>query len=105
QMDFLNGGANDDTLFGGAFDYMHGGTGADSFGLHTSEASQGAAIIQDFDAAEDMIVVYFDGHGPAPTLSSASSEAGLTLLADGVAVAEMHGLESLDLSLVRLVAA
>jgi len=105
QMDFLNGGANDDILFGGAFDYMNGGTGADSFVLHTDQARQGAAIVQDFDAVEDTLVVYYDAQGPAPSLSLAHSDSGLTLLADGVAVAKMPGLDSLDLSQVQLVAA
>ena len=105
EADYLNGGAGDDILIGGAFDTLHGDSGADIFTLAMTQAHAGAATVQDYDAAEDTLVVLYDSNGPAPVLSVVATETGLTLLGDGLALAELTGLTEIDLATVRLVAA
>lgn len=102
--DFLNGGTGDDTIMAGAFDTVHGGTGADVLALTREEAATGAATLQDFDAAEDRIVVYFDGAHP-PVLEQAETEGGVMLLADGLPLALVEGVSLIDLAAIELVAA
>jgi hypothetical protein len=56
---FLNGGDGDDLLIAGASDYLHGGAGADIFGL--GDWLQGrAATIVDYVPGEDQILLHFD---------------------------------------------
>jgi Ca2+-binding RTX toxin-like protein len=105
QGDYLNGGTGDDVLIGGAFDNMNGGEGEDMFSIDSTEAAQGVARIEDFDAAEDALVLVYDGTGPEPELSMSVSAEGTSLLADGQEVAFVAGVQTIDLSEVQLIAA
>lgn len=97
--DLLNGGAGADILYAGTGDNLNGGDGADTFAL--GQAS--AVHIDDFNAAEDVITVTYDG--PLPALRTESDAEGTTLFADDVAVARLSGVSSLDLTHVQLLAA
>jgi Ca2+-binding RTX toxin-like protein len=99
QHDYLNGGDGADVLMGGPGDNLHGGTGADTFSLMQNDAS----IVEDFAPNEDVIEVIYEGE--APTLSTAQTEAGLALMADGELVATFTNLTELDTKTVSLIAA
>ena len=58
--DFLNGGEGNDTLIGGAGDNLHGGDGEDRFVVGAWADQPGTAHIEDFDRAEDALVIVFD---------------------------------------------
>ena len=94
--DYLNGGAGDDILMGGTGDNLHGGTGADTFKLMVDNN----ATVEDFNPAEDIIEIAFDG--AVPLLTTSLSDAGLMLLADGEVVATFTNLIDLDLVAVSL---
>lgn len=95
--DFLNGGAGNDVLMGGTGDNLHGGTGVDTFALDTHHHP----VVEDYDPAEDLIELTFEGTTPA--LSTALSDDGLVLLADGIAVATFANQSALDLGRVSLI--
>lgn len=97
--DFLNGGAGDDTLLAGANDHLHGGTGADNFGL----AERLDAVVADFDPADDVIEITYEGI--TPQLSTTQSDSGLVLFADEEVVATFTNLTELNLSQITLIAA
>lgn len=106
EVDFLNGSAGDDLLHLGSGDYGNGGDGADIFQLHNYGPDDAATQITDFNAADDRLIVLYDpAVHPDPQLSSQSTAAGTTLLLDGVAVANLQGAASLDLSHIELRAA
>ena len=98
-LDYLNGGAGNDTLIGNAGDILSGGTGADIFAM---DATQGSMTVMDYDAADDTLVVLYNG--AEPILSTELTEGGLILLADGTEVATLGGIETLDLATVQMVA-
>ena len=98
-MDFLNGGAGDDALYAGDGDHMHGGTGADLFGLR----SDGHAHVADFDPDEDTIEIAYDSDLDAPTVGFEDTDEGVILIADGHAIATFAGHTALDLANVPLV--
>ncbi len=95
--DFLNGGSGDDRIEAGVGDHLNGGTGADTFAV----LNNGGAFIDDFDPAEDVIELGYDT--VPPVLTTANGDDGLTLFADGEAVATLGGVTTLDLSTVRLI--
>ncbi len=101
--DYLNGGEGDDVLQGGADDNLNGGGGADLFQVGAEDG--GPVVVDDFDSEEDALVVVYDGAGPQPELTQRADESGVVLLADGIAVAQVLGVEEIDLASVRLVAA
>ncbi|MGV8950320.1 MAG: calcium-binding protein [Cypionkella sp.] len=104
--DFLNGGAGDDVLHLGAGDYGNGGDGADSFALQNIGPDDAPIQIVDFNAAEDHLIVLYDSAlHPDPQLTSDTTEAGTTLMLDGVVVANLQSTQLLDLSTVELRAA
>jgi Ca2+-binding RTX toxin-like protein len=101
--DYLNGAAGDDVLRGGAGDNLNGGEGADLF--EVGGEAGGPAVVDDFNAAEDALVVVYDGTGPEPELTQRADESGVVLMADGVEVAQVLGVDEIDLAAIRLVAA
>lgn len=107
--DFLNGSDGDDHLMIGAGDNAHGGPGADSFVMGDWFDAGGPAVIEDFDAAEDELVVVYDDNAhsaPALGLEADPDDPDTTVLTlDGVAVAELHDPAGLDLNQVTLVPA
>lgn len=106
EVDFLNGGTGADLLHLGSGDYGNGGDGADIFQLHNYGPEDAATQITDFNATDDRLIVLYDpAVHPDPQLSSQSTAAGTTLLLDGVAVANLQGAASLDLSHIELRAA
>jgi Ca2+-binding RTX toxin-like protein len=101
--DYLNGGEGDDVLLGGAGDNLNGGGGADQFQVGAEDGAP--VVVDDFDRAEDALVVVYDGSGPEPALTQVAQDGGVVLLADGVEVAQVLGVEEIDMSMIRLVAA
>ncbi|MGC9369115.1 MAG: calcium-binding protein [Paracoccaceae bacterium] len=107
--DFLNGSGGDDHLMIGAGDNAHGGAGADRFTLGDWMENAGPAVIEDFDAAEDeLVVVYDDSAHPAPSLgleADPDNAGNMILTLDGMALAELHHPAGLDLGQVVLMPA
>ncbi len=97
--DFLNGGDGEDIILAGKHDHANGGTGADTFVIDLGAD----AFVDDFDPAEDVIELAYNS--VPPILTTQTSDAGLTLYADGAVVATFAGVDTLDLAAVRLVAA
>lgn len=95
--DFLNGGAGDDLLIGGMGDWLNGGTGADTFRI----ADSVPVVIDDYSADEDTLELIYQGDTP-PLLTTQPHPGGLTLLADGMAVAELNGIDTFDVTSVRV---
>ncbi len=102
--DFINGGAGHDTLTLGSGDVGSGGTGSDSFILGDWIAEDAAATIMDFDAAEDQILVQYDGADGEPELTVTNDGGGSQILMDGVIVAELPTMVGLTVAQVSLVA-
>ncbi len=96
--DFLNGGHGDDTLLAGEGDHLHGGEGADTFVLQESGPSQ----IADFDPDIDRLELVYNGGLSEPQIAFAEDDAGVTLIADGQAIAVFDGLTALDLANVQI---
>ena len=95
----MNGGAGDDTLIGGQGDVLNGGTGADTFIL----SPDCGAVIEDYDPAEDVIEIMYEGG--LPVLTTLVDGDSLTLLADGEIVAIFDGLTTLELDKISLMPA
>ena len=105
-LDFLNGGGGDDILHLGAGDYGNGGEGADQFELHDIGPNDPTPQIVDYNPAEDQLILLYDASlHTEPQLSTQITDAGTTLLLNGVAVANLQGATGLDLSTVDLRAA
>lgn len=92
---FLNGGAGDDLLVLGMGDIAHGGSGADTFMLGSWLDNEGMALIQDFDAAQDRLVLAYDPAAyPAPEITVTpvpDDPRAVIVRLDGVALAKVHG--------------
>lgn len=97
DFDYLNGSSGDDLLIAGGGDNLNGGSGADAFRL----TDKVGAHIDDFDASEDTIEIEYTD--TPPTLTTTTDAQGLTLLADGTAVAKLAGVTELDLAKVALI--
>lgn len=84
--DMLNGGDGDDSLQGGG--YLSGGFGMDEFRL----GPDGYAVVTDFAAGADRLVVVFDPDlhpDPAVTVTGEGSDAIIRL--DGIVIAQVTG--------------
>jgi hypothetical protein len=91
--DWLNGGDGADEIHAGAGDTAHGGTGGDLFALRSAEAGE-AAVIGDFDAAQDQVMVLHPP-GLVPELTAEAVPEGLLLRADGAALVRLDGISAL----------
>lgn len=96
ERDYLNGSEGNDRLIGNDGDVMSGGTGDDIF-----QVKNGAVSIMDYEANE-ILVLHHDGD--APTLTTSTSDTGVTVLANGNPVAVIFGVTTFDLGAVHLVA-
>ncbi|NHX27487.1 calcium-binding protein, partial [Escherichia coli] len=86
DMDYLNGGDGDDILLAGAHDLATGGNGADSFVIGDWLTEGESAIVADYHAGEDaLIVVYDPDTDPAPEITIDTD-------ADGTSVIRLNGL-------------
>jgi len=91
----------------GAGDYGHGGDGADLFVLTDTDSPDALAQITDFDGAQDSLIVYYDAAlhpDPVLSLQTTAGSTAVTLLLDGVPVAEING-DPLTLNDITLEAA
>ncbi|MFW8635946.1 calcium-binding protein [Cribrihabitans pelagius] len=61
ERDYVNGGDGADTLLAGARDVLTGGAGADLFVGGSWTGSEEAVQLVDYDAAEDQLVLVWDG--------------------------------------------
>ena len=102
EADYLNGGRGDDLIVGGENDHLHGGDGADTFAL---DATDGGAYISDYDPDQDVIEIVYDANTKQPDLTTAPTEDGLALYADGEFVGGFANVTEIDLTRITLVAA
>lgn len=97
--DELYGGAGDDIIHAGAGDYVSGGRGDDVIQLTTDAA----VYVDDYNADDDSILVYYDSDDLTPELSVSSVDQGLALWADNDLVATFGGISVLDMGRIALV--
>jgi len=97
--DELHGGAGDDIIHAGAGDYVSGGRGDDVIQLTTDAA----VYVDDYNADDDSILVYYDSDDLTPELSVSSVDHGLALWADNDLVATFGGISVLDMGRIALV--
>lgn len=96
-LDFLNGGAQDDTIFVGAGDLAQGDDGADSFILTVpplgAASATNMAIVQDFVQGEDQLVLSYDPNaGDAPEFSLVTQHdgaGGTDIIVDDITIARI----------------
>ncbi len=110
--DTLEGGDGDDVLFLGNGDIATGGAGSDEFAAGTWVDPGTPAVIQDFNAAEDALVVYHDEAVPSdtapvdPVVTVSVVGGDAVVLLDGMAVMQVTGgATSVTADMVRLVGA
>lgn len=101
---FLNGGLGNDVLRIGAGDIATGGAGGDRFELSAELRGQ-PALIMDFSAAEDSLVVVHAAGTPVPQLALVAG--GLPdetrLLVDGQPIARIFGNPGPELTAIRVI--
>ncbi|SDY80548.1 Hemolysin-type calcium-binding repeat-containing protein [Jannaschia faecimaris] len=110
--DRISGGDGDDSLAGGQGDSLSGGSGSDLFLLRApTEPTSGldgdldnVPLIEDFDPAVDRIEIDYTG-ASVPALSIVETEGETGVMLDDVLVARLSGVQSLDASHIRLIAA
>ena len=103
--DYLNAGAGDDTLILGSCDVATGDTGNDSFVLGDWMTGGGFAHIQDYNPAEDQIVLMYDpaAHPEPDLLLVRDSESdAVSVFFDGMPLAMVHNGADLTHADIRL---
>jgi len=92
--DVIDLGAGEDTVVLGSDDSLTGGEGADQITLGDWIEPGRPAVIDDYDAAEDLLVITYDSERAEPVISIISNENGDAALieADGVTMAVLSGL-------------
>lgn len=104
----LNGGAGDDVLIAGQGDTLHGGEGSDQFVLGEWLAGQEPAVILDYSADTDQIVLHYDADRiSAPEVTVTASEHDPTVAEirlDGHVVAHVVNAPDLTTDAIGLVA-
>lgn len=102
--DILNGGAGDDRIWLGRNDVATGGAGADDFFAAMGANTWGFGEILDFDPDEDVLSVgYLKADGPPDVEIDAYGDDFFTVMADGVAVVDVHTTKIIDASEVQFV--
>lgn len=102
---WLHGDEGDDTLLGGANDFVEGGAGADLFLLE--EPGEGVPTIADYNPDEDRIELRYedDGSGTLLTLSLDLDDEGATVIRmNGVAMGRLLDGGGLDVNDILLTA-
>lgn len=105
EVDFLNGGEGDDLLIVGNGDYASGNQGADTFALGDWLGQGEFAQIQDYDPAEDQIVVVYDAVAhpdPVLTLEQEDGSDDVTVLLDGLPLGLIAGGAGLTADAIQL---
>lgn len=105
EVDFLNGGEGDDLLIVGNGDYASGNQGADTFALGDWLGQDDFAKIQDYDPAEDQIMVVYDALAhpdPMITLEQQDGSDDVTVLLDGLPLGLIAGGAGLTADAIRL---
>lgn len=94
--DLVNLGVGDDTVVLGSDDSLTGGDGADIITLGDWIEPGHPAHIEDYDDAEDVLVLTYDAANPEPEIRITTSENGDSALirADGVTMAILNGLSA-----------
>ncbi|NCO17021.1 MAG: calcium-binding protein, partial [Alphaproteobacteria bacterium] len=108
EVDFLNGGEGDDLLIVGNGDYASGNQGADTFALGDWLDQGEFARIQDYDPAEDQIVVVYDAlvhPDPVLTLEQQDGSDDVTVLLDGLPLGLIAGGAGLTADAIQLTTA
>lgn len=103
-IDFLNAGRGDDMLVLGAGDIASGHEGADSF-VVGSWINGVAARIDDFNAAEDDVLVVYDALAhpdPEVTIIPGPTEGSAMVMLDGMPLVEVLNGADLTVAMIRL---
>lgn len=108
----LNGGAGDDVLHLAILDQATGGTGADQFTVYSSGSNGAAAIVSEFNPAEDSLLIYAGNgaNGLYPddpsydlvgNITSQTAGTDTLVLQDGVEIARLLNVTGLSIGLTR----
>ncbi|MBL4768523.1 MAG: calcium-binding protein [Rhodobacteraceae bacterium] len=107
DVDFLNGGSGDDVIVAGETDIVTAGDGADTVIFGDWITKDAPAILMDYDAAEDQLIVVWDlQSSPDPDIEVVADDsvAGLShILVDGVEIAAVTGNQTVKVSDIILV--
>ena len=102
EIDTLSGGAGNDQIHLGDADIATGGEGADTFVRLSTMSSR--ALVTDFDATEDLIVIEHQSDTPPTLLRQTVASDGVILELSDNSQVELAGLtESIDESLISFV--
>ncbi|MEP3035479.1 MAG: calcium-binding protein, partial [Pseudoruegeria sp.] len=108
ERDYLNGGVGDDTIQVGNDDVVTGGEGQDNFLLGDWISDGSAATIMDFNAAQDSLLIQYDGISevePEVTIESsdADGEPQSQVFLDGLHIATLNGVGDLSVDQITLI--
>lgn len=89
--DVADGGSGNDVLVFGEADTVTGGSGSDLFFAGDWMSGGEAAVLEDFDPGEDVLLYSHDGTGADPVISHQDDGGDRVILADGVPVIRLVG--------------